>query len=108
MFIYGNYYGIFAANVPAAFDAVDHIILLNRLERRLVNGVKSTASFLELRKAWSLDQLFFPLYVTPLEDIIAKHRCQTNIHGRHPVVHVTCNSINSVTSLESCVDEIMI
>ena len=53
-----------------------------------------------------LGPVLFSLYVAPLEDIIAKHGCQTVIFADDTQLYVTCNSSNSVTSIESCVDEI--
>ena len=53
-----------------------------------------------------LGPVLFSLYVSPLEDIIAKHGCKTVIFADYTQLYLTCNSNSSVSVIESCVDEI--
>ena len=118
-------------DLSAAFDTIDHTILIDRLQTRFQIGGKALSwirSFLCGRsqrvsvggsivsKARTLKfgvpqgsvlgPVLFSLYVTPLEDIIVKHQCQTVIFADDTQLYITCKNSNSISILESCIDEI--
>ena len=118
-------------DLSAAFDTIDHTILLRRLEKRFqITGkaLEWMSSFLcdrsqrvsvggsmvsEARplrfgvpQGSVLGPVLFSLYVTPLEQIISKHGCKTAIFADDTQLYLTCNNSNSVSIIENCVSEI--
>lgn len=118
-------------DLSAAFDTIDHTILLKRLETRFGFGgiaLKWIESFLCGRtqsvciggsmvsdaktlefgvpQGSILGPMLFSLYVTPLEDIIVNHGCRTVVYADDTQIYISCNSSTSVSVIESCVDQI--
>lgn len=118
-------------DLSAAFDTIDHAILLKRLQNRFQITGKALdwiRSFLcgrsqcvsvggsmvsdarPLRfgvpQGSVLGPILFSLYVTPLEEIIVKYGCKTAIFADDTQVYLTCNNTSSVSILENCVSEI--
>lgn len=117
-------------DLSAAFDTIDHSILLNRLQKRfgfddvvlawvksflcgrfqkvMVGSVVSEARELKygVPQGSVLGPVLFSLYVTPLEDIIVESGCQTVIFADDTQLYITCESDASVITIESCVDKI--
>ena len=118
-------------DLSAAFDTIDHDILLSRLRSRF--GFGSTAlgwlsSYLSGRtqcvtvgsvlsdehrlkcgvpQGSVLGPVLFSLYMVPMEDIIIKHGFQYMMYADDTQLYVTCES-NHIPSqaIEACVDEI--
>ena len=53
-----------------------------------------------------LGPILFSLYVAPLEDVIAQHGCKTVIFADDTQLYISCESSDSVSIIEKCVDEI--
>ena len=118
-------------DLSAAFDTIDHQILLNRLRTRfgfdgtVLNWIESflcgrsqrvciDGSMVSEAKPLTfgvpqgsiLGPMLFSLYVTPLEDIILNHGCNTMIYADDTQIYISCNNLNTVSMLESCVVDI--
>ena len=118
-------------DLSAAFDTIDHKILLERLRVRfgmggsVLNWIRSfmcgrtqqvvinQSMVSEARKlkygvpqGSILGPLLFSLYVTPLEDVIRKHGCHTVIFADDTQLYITCDSGDSISVIESCVRDI--
>ena len=117
-------------DLSAAFDTIDHDILLQRLEKRfgigglvldwlrtflcgrtqriMVGSMVSEARELKfgVPQGSVLGPILFSLYVTPLEEIITSHGCETMIFADDTQLYITCDSADSVTNIQSCIDQI--
>ncbi|XP_070556586.1 uncharacterized protein [Ptychodera flava] len=118
-------------DLSAAFDTVDHEVLLHRLQFRF--GITGTAlswfrSYLNNRtqcvKVGSatsssthmksgvpqgsvLGPILFTLYTAPLEDIIVQHGLNHMLYADDTQIYVVCNKPDEVQgSIEVCVDDI--
>ena len=118
-------------DLSAAFDTLDHGILLNRLQQRF--GVTGTAlewfrSYLSNRsQSVSIDAttsreavlhfgvpqgsvlgpILFTLYTTPLDDIISSYGLGYMLYADDSEIYVVCDTPSDVTlNLQSCVDDI--
>ena len=118
-------------DLSAAFDTIDHAILLRRLKTRFCitgKALEWIKSFLcgrsqsvsvggsmvsdtrPLRfgvpQGSVLGPVLFSLYVTPLEDIIVKNGCKTAIFADDTQVYLTCSNSTSISVIEKCVNQI--
>jgi hypothetical protein len=118
-------------DLTAAFDTIDHKILLNRLEKRFGitgNALKWFTSYLQDRtqvvcvksgmsestklvcgvpQGSGLGPILFTLYASPIEDIILKHSLDLMLYADDTQIYLSCkNAIQSVISIENCVDDI--
>ena len=101
----------------AAFDTIDHSILLTRLEQRF--GIfgkawKWLASYLQdrtqfVRKGLFLGPLLFSLYVAPLEDIFKAHAINFMIYADDTQLYLVVkpdDRTSPIHKLEKCVQDI--
>jgi hypothetical protein len=118
-------------DLSAAFDTIDHNVLLQRLRLRfgfdgvVLDWIRSfmcgRSQQIVINRSMVSDKqplkygvpqgsilgpLFFALYVTPLEDVIARHGCSTVIFADDTQVYITCETSDSVSVIENCVAEI--
>jgi hypothetical protein len=118
-------------DLSAAFDTIDHGILLQRLNTRfgiggnVLNWIRSylcgrlqqvciAGSMVSKAKPLEfgvpqgsiLGPVLFSLYVTPLEDIISRHGCESMIYADDTQIYIACNSEAAVTTLENCVRDL--
>ena len=119
-------------DLSAAFDTIDHGILIARLRNRF--GVRGIAlewfrSYLERRSQrvqigqatsheevldFSVPQvsilgpLLFSLYTTPLGDIARKHSMCNHFYADDTQLYVILERSLSTTRIEACIDEIRI
>ena len=115
----------------AAFDTIDHAILLHRLEHRYgitgsalawfksylsgrvqtvtVDGATSEACDLDcgVPQGSGLGPILFTLYASPLEDIITRHELDLMMFADDTQLYMTCDrAVDSVSKVELCVDDI--
>jgi hypothetical protein len=120
-------------DLSAAFDTIDHQILLSRLQKRFgitdtvlkwftsylkdrcqqvsINGVQSNKVELlcGVPQGSVLGPILFTLYVSPLEDIIHRHnlKCMTYADDTQVYIEVRPgNTEDAKTQLQSCISEI--
>jgi hypothetical protein len=120
-------------DLSAAFDTIDHHILLDRLRSRFgicgrahdwiesflcgrtqkvsVRSVVSEDHALEfgVPQGSVLGPVLFSLYMTPVEDIITRHGLNAVIYADDTQIYVACDSrtdIATIGRVEACVDEI--
>ena len=119
--------------IPAAFDTVNHRLLLDRLRIRYglqgivqawicsyldqrtqyvsVNNVKSKTSKVQrgVPQGSVLGPLLFSLYVSPIEDLIKSHGIEAMFYADDTQIYVIMNAGNKTTSiktLEACAKDI--
>lgn len=123
-------------DLSAAFDTVDHKILLNRLQQRLgITGVtlKWFTSYLTNRTQqvtidaglsdavcllWGVPQgsvlgpQAFSIYSSPIADIARKHKVEIHMYADDSQLYVSCDmSIGieaSICKLQSCINDIRV
>ena len=118
-------------DLSAAFDTIDHDMLLARLRTRFGitgNALKWIESYLcgrtqrvcvgsmvseEKPLDYGVPQgsiagpMLFSLYVYPPEDIIAHHKCQCMIYADDTQINVTCkNEEDACVNIEKCIADI--
>ena len=120
-------------NFTAAFDTIDHSILLTRLEQRFgisgkawkwlasyledrtqfvsVNNLNSTASTVKygVRQGSVLGPLLFSLYVAPLEDIFKAHVINVMTYADDTQLYLVVkpdDRTSPIHKLEKCVQDI--
>ena len=117
-------------DLSAAFDTIDHNVLLQRLRLRfgfggavldwirsfitgrsqqvVIGSMVSSKHTLKygVPQGSLLGPMLFSLYVAPLEDVIAQHGCKTVIFADDTQLYISCESSDSVSIIEKCVDEI--
>lgn len=118
-------------DLTAAFDTIDHSILIQRLKTRY--GVKDDAlkwfqsyvdgrtQFVKVMNASSepvkleygvpqgtvFAPVLFVLYAAPIEDIIQKHELEFMLFADDTQIYFICRNANeSKSKIENCVDEI--
>ena len=118
-------------DLSAAFDTIDHDILLRRLHSRfgfsglalqwiksylhdriqkvcIKGSMASEGSPLEfgVPQGSILGPLLFSLYISPLEDIVEKHGCCSILYADDTQIYITCDGSSSISSIENCITEI--
>ena len=118
-------------DLSAAFDTLDHKILIERLESRFgvsgimlnwfrsylenrtqsvsINGFNSEKSELEcgVPQGTVLGPTLFTLYTAPLEDILVKHGCDFMLFADDTQLYITCKNPSTVKdAIELCIDDI--
>ena len=118
-------------DLSAAFDTLNHELLLNRLKSRFgicgnvynwfksylsdryqrveIESVSSKSSKLVfgVPQGSVLGPILFSLYTAPLEDIIYKHNCDYMLYADDTQIYVVCDRpADVISSLETCVDDI--
>ena len=118
-------------DLSAAFDTIDHDILLKRLETRFgikglaldwltsylkgrtqcvtINGVNSKPSELlyGVPQGSVLGPILFILYCSPLDDILTRHGINYMMYADDTQVYITCKKNgHSKAVIEACIDEI--
>ncbi len=117
-------------DLSAAFDTIDHDILLRRLKNRFgIQGVPlewfrsylcrrsqrvqtggglSNEQFLDFSvpQGSILGPILFSLYTAPLGDIARKHSMDNMFYADDTQLYVTLDNSLSTTNIEKCVDEI--
>ena len=102
-------------DLSAAFDTIDHDILLNRLKSRFaVTGVvlKWLTSYLKDRS--QVVEIGVPLYTVPIGDICRKHQVAFHLYADDTQIYLSFRpSIPSskhecIAKIEKCIDEISI
>ena len=118
-------------DLSAAFDTIDHGILLKRLETRfgvtgtaldwfrsyligrtqsvVVNGSSSEPKELlyGVPQGSVLGPILFTLYCAPLEDILKRHLIDFMMYADDTQMYITCDKANnSKEAIEACIAEI--
>ena len=118
-------------DLSAAFDTIDHDVLLKRLEYRFgvtgvalawfrsylsnrsqnvkVNHTKSSTSILKygVPQGSVLGPILFTLYTAPLEDVIRKHDLDYTMYADDSGIYTICNRpADILPTAEQCVDDI--
>ena len=121
-------------DLSAAFDTVDHSILLRRLEERFgvtglalewfrsyLSGRTQKVQFGDHTSSEDYDVMFgvpqgtvlgpllFTLYSAPVADIIEEHGLEYTVYSDDTQIYLTCEAPSAARSrIENCVDKIRI
>jgi exonuclease III len=120
-------------DLSAAFDTVDHNVLLGRLHKRLglkgralkwfqsylkgrfqnisINGTKSGLWELlfGVPQGSVLGPILFTIYTLPLGDIFRKHNISFHLYADDTQIYVTCDAENindEISKIEACIAEV--
>ncbi len=110
--------------IPAAFDTVDHSVLLNRLEKRygvkggrtqsvLINGTMSSPRKLcGVPQGFVLGPILFSVYTSPLGDILLSHRVDFHFYADDSSIYLAFepnyvpSQMDAVQQVENSITEV--